>query len=152
MKPTLLSLLIGICMILSAARLDAQQNAVMIQVLDGYTGVAIARHAVSISLGTTAADAAAHKNVQNTFTDERGILMLPLSSGPTGWLQLWTADMHSCDPHAATNSFSLAKISGTGVQAPNSCSTMAVKPSACHLIIFLREFTPAERAAMLPHK
>jgi hypothetical protein len=134
-------------MFLSVTRLAAQQNTVMIQVLDGYTGVAIARHPVSISLGTTASDASARKNVQNTWTDERGILILPLPSGSTGWLQLWTSDMHPCDPHAATNSFSLAKISATGVQAPNACSKMAVKPSPGHFIIFLREFTSSERAA-----
>ncbi|HXB63054.1 MAG TPA: hypothetical protein VNU94_09430 [Acidobacteriaceae bacterium] len=134
-------------MLALSATLAAQQNVVMIQVLDGYSGVAIARHQVSIATGTTPAEVTARKNVQNTWTDERGVLMMPLPAGPTGWIQLWIGDMHSCELHPETDSFSLAKIAATGVQTPNKCSHMSVRISPGHFVIYQREFTAAEYAA-----
>jgi len=136
-------------LLLSAATLSAQQSSYMIQVLDGYTGVAIARHAVSVSIGATPADAKARKNILHLYTDQRGILLMPLpNTGAPGYIQLWTADMHACTPHPETDTFSLAQISAKGVQAPNSCGKMSVQPTAGHFVIFVREFTPAEYAAM----
>jgi hypothetical protein len=134
--------------LLLTAPLAAQQNLVMIQVLDGYTGVAIARHQVTISLGATSAEAVSRKNVQNTFTDQRGILMMPLPQGPPGWLQLWTFDMHTCELHPEADAFSLAKIVSAGVQAPNICSKLSTRISPGHFVIYMREFTNAEHAAM----
>jgi hypothetical protein len=133
---------------LSAATLSAQQNLIMIQILDGYTGVAIARHAVSISLGATAAEARSRKNVQNTYTDQRGILMMPLPQGPPGWLQLWTSDMRTCELHPEADAFSLAKIVAIGVQAPNTCSKLSTRIGPGHFVIYMREFTNAEHVAM----
>ena len=125
------------------------QSSYMVQVLDGYTGVAIARHAVSVSIGTTPADTKARKNILHLYTDERGVLLMPLpNSGPTGYIQLWTGDMHACTPHPEDDAFSLAQISSKGLQAPNTCSKMAVKPTPGHFVIFLREFTAAEYAAI----
>jgi hypothetical protein len=145
-------LLFAAAMLLSAAPLAAQQSTYMIQVLDGYTGVAIARHAVSVSIGATPADAKARRNILHLYTDERGVLLMPPlpNSGPAGYLQLWTADMHACTPHPEAGAFSLAQISAKGLQAPNACSKMAVKPSPGHFVIFLREFTAAEHAALKP--
>ena len=133
---------------LSTAPLAAQQSVVMLQVLDGFTGVAIARHPVSISLGATPAEAKARKNAQNTYTNERGILMLPLPQGAAGWIQVWTGDMHGCEPHPEAASYSLAKIAATGVQAPNICSHMSVRISPGHFVVYMRELTAAERAAL----
>jgi len=135
------------CALLLTPTLHAQQNAIMIQVLDGYTGVAIARHAVFISIGPTPADAKARRNPIPTYTDERGILMLPLPSGAPGWLQLWTSDMHACDLHPETDAFSLAEITSKGVQALNKCGKMSVKIAPAHFVLYMREFTAAERAA-----
>jgi hypothetical protein len=137
--------------LLSATPLAAQQSTYMVQVLDGYTGVAIARHAVSVSIGATPADTKAHKNILHLYTDERGVLLMPLpNTGPAGYIQLWTADMHGCTLHPEADAFSLAQISVKGLQAPNACSKMAVKPTPGHFVIFLREFTAAEYAALKP--
>jgi hypothetical protein len=141
-------LLTAAALLISAVTLHAQQNVVMIQVLDGYTGVAIARHAVSISLGATAADAQARSKPIHTYTDERGILLLPLPQGAPGWIQLWTGDMHPCEPHPEASSYSLAKAATTGVQTPNACSKLAVHPGPGHFVTYMREFTAAEHAAL----
>jgi hypothetical protein len=133
--------------LLAAAPLAAQST-YMVQVLDGYTGVAIARHGISVSIGATSAETTARKNILHLYTDERGVLLMPLpNSGPAGYIQLWTSDMHACTPHPEADAFSLAQISSKGLQAPNTCSKMAVKPTPGHFVIFLRELTPAEYAA-----
>ena len=143
----LISLIAAASFSLIPVPLRAQQNTIMIQVLDGYTGVAIARHAVFISIGPTPADAKARRNPIPTYTDERGILLMQLPSGPPGFIQLWTDDMHTCTLHPETDAFSLAEISSKGLQAPNKCGKMSVQIAPAHFIIFLRELTPAERAA-----
>ncbi len=139
-----------IALLFSAAPLFAQQNLVMIQVLDGYTGVAIARHQVSLSIGATPADAKTRKSNMTYYTDARGVLMLPLPADSSGWLQLWTSDMHTCELHPEADAFSLAKIVSAGVQAPNICSKLSTKVSPSHFVIYMREFTNAEHAAMKP--
>lgn len=137
-----------IALALSAATLAAQQNLVMVQVLDGYTGVAIARHRVNLSIGATPVDAKARKSTMTYYTDARGVLMLPLPAGSTSWIQLWTTDMHTCELHPEADAFSLAKVATTGVQAPNICSKLSTKISSGHFVIYMREFTTAERAAL----
>jgi len=141
-------LLTAAALLFSAATLAAQQNLVMIQVLDGYTGVAIARHQVTLSIGAAPADAKARKSIMTYYTDARGVLMIPLPADSTGWLQLWTADMHTCELHPEDDAFSLAKIVSTGVQAPNICSKLSTRISPGHFVIYMREFTNAEHAAM----
>ena len=143
----LISLIAAASFSLIPVPLRAQQNTIMIQVLDGYTGVAIANHSVAIATGVTPADVKARKNIQHIKTDQRGILLMQLPSGPPGFIQLWTDDMHTCTLHPETDAFSLAEISSKGLQAPNKCGKMSVQIAPAHFIIFLRELTPAERAA-----
>ena len=146
MRKLISTSLLACAFFFSAASLHAQQNAIMIQVLDGYTGVSIARHPVFVSIGATPEEAKARKNILSLWTEQRGILMLPLTN-PTGWIQLWTADMHACEPHPEANAFSLAQISTKGLQTPNKCSSLSTQIGPGHFIVYMRELTPAERAA-----
>jgi hypothetical protein len=134
---------------LSPSPLRAQQSDIIIQMMMGRSGVAVPRHLITVATGATPAEVRARKHTVNYYTDARGIVTLPLSAVGTGYIQVTIADMHACELHPETASYSLAEIVAKGVMVPNKCpNAWTVKPAPNHLAVFVREFTPAEHAAL----
>jgi hypothetical protein len=134
-------------LLFSPATLRAQQSTIMLQIVDGYTGVAIATHPISIAIGATPAEVQSRKNTIERTTDARGVLILTLPSASAAWLQVWVDNMHACTPHPETQSFSLAQIAAKGLQTPNKCSPMQLRLSPAHLSVYVRELSPSERSS-----
>jgi hypothetical protein len=134
----------------SAPTLSAQQpGAIIIQMMMGRSGVAVPRHLITVITGATPVEVRARKNSVNYYTDARGIITLPLSAVGTGYIQVTIADMHPCELHPETASYSVTEIVAKGVMVPNKCpDAWTVKPTPNHLAVFVREFTPAEHAAL----
>ncbi len=122
MRKQILTSMAACMLTLSAAPLVAQQpGAIIIQMMMGSSGVAVPRHLITVVTGATPAEVRARKNTTNYYTDARGIVTLPLTAVGTGYLQVTIADMHPCELHPETGSYSVAEIAAKGVMVPNKC-------------------------------
>ena len=118
----------------------AQNDRVIIQVVNGRTGKLLAKQRLLLFVGGSPEAVRQHYNHYELFTDkvgQAGLILEPQMQR----LQVWV-DFHIlCQKEPNFRSFSVATIMSTGLSTPNSCGSVSKKAKPGRLVVFARPAT-----------
>ena len=141
MKRTLLLRRFGVVAVMVVAGLAgsaAQDNGIVIQVLDGKNGKPIANEHLVIFTAASAEEIKQHKNHLEARTDAKGIATLALDTRASSQIQVWV-DWHVlCQEGPNSNSYSVEDILKGGLTTPNNCGTVEQPVAPNHFVVFAR--------------
>jgi hypothetical protein len=114
----------------------AQDNRIVIHVIDGRNGKPVPNEHLLIFQGASSDDIREHRSHLDLQTDADGIALLPTDA--MAQIQIWV-DWHKvCQSSSSNSIFSLEEIKKSGVATPNSCGSIARKLAPNHFYIFTR--------------
>jgi hypothetical protein len=121
----------------------AQDNRIVIHLIDGRNGKPVSNEHLLIFQGASPEDIKEHRSHLDLQTDANGIAFLPTDAMPQ--IQVWP-DWHKICRSAASNSiFSLEEIKKNGAATPNSCGSTTMKLVPNHFYIFARPLNFREK-------
>jgi hypothetical protein len=116
----------------------AQNRQIVVQAVDGRSGKPLANQRLLVFGGDSARAVRRQEEQYVVVTDNGGLATLTLTP-ETQWLQVWI-DWHVLCLSEPPNSksFPVADIMATGLNTPNTCSSVSQKATPGHLVVFAR--------------
>jgi hypothetical protein len=121
----------------------AQDNKIVIHVIDGRNGKPVSNEHILIFQGVSAEDIRELKNHLDLQTDANGMAFLPTDAMPQ--IQV-SVDWHKvCQSSSSKLIFSLEEIKKNGVATPNTCGSIARKLAPNQFYVFTRPLNFREK-------
>ena len=125
--------------LLFAAQLSvANENPIVIDLVDGRTGKPIPNEHILVFQGSTQKDVRAEKSHKNLQADTNGTAILTLDGPSVLRIQVWVDGYVLCQDTPNSKSYSVQKIRETGLNAPNNCSSMTRENAPNHFAVYVR--------------
>jgi len=114
----------------------AQDNRIVIHLIDGRNGKPISNEHLLVFQGASTEDIKEHRSHLDLQTDANGIAFLPADAMPQ--IQVWPDWYKICRSASSNSIFSLEEIKKNGAATPNSCGSTTMKLVPNHFYIFAR--------------
>jgi hypothetical protein len=116
----------------------AQDNRIVVQVVDGRNGKPLANQHLLVFAGESPEGVRLQKEHFQLVTDNDGLADLPIASGTVQWIQVWP-DWHIlCQKTPNREAFSVTEILSTGLSTPNACGSVRQELRPGHFVVFAR--------------
>jgi hypothetical protein len=125
----------------------AQRTEVTIRALNGKTGSPFANQRLVIFVGESAEAATFHQRAIDAQTDKNGLVVIPVVSAKTSWIQVWADGLTLCQSEPNRKSFSVDMILSSGLSAPNNCGSLAQATAPGQFTVYARPATFSEKMA-----
>jgi hypothetical protein len=116
----------------------AQENHIIVQVVDGRNGKPIANEHLVVFVGESPESVRELNRNFELVTNKEGLADLTIATHDIQWIQV-SADWHVlCQSDPNSKSFSVGEILSTGLSTPNTGGSMTQKLTPGHFVVFAR--------------